>query len=154
MSTTTTTTGPSKTSGKWHSIKGSFKQGVCIPHLVVAPELTDPYPQVGDAFRIRSLSRSGANEHAAGQTELGAGKIVGHAEGTKERVLGKKDQVVGAATGDFSQEQAGTFSDAKMLFQKSLSIAQVMCAVQRARSASGGIAKHELFADRWVFRIT
>jgi hypothetical protein len=74
--------------------------------------VTDASYQVGDAFRIRSLSRSGANEHAAGQTELGAGKVVGHAEGTKERVLGKKDQVVGAATGDFSKEQAGVFSGA------------------------------------------
>jgi hypothetical protein len=43
-----------------------------------------------------------ATEHKEAQTQ-------GYAEGTKDRLVGKKDQVGGAVTGDTSQEAAGTF---------------------------------------------
>jgi uncharacterized protein YjbJ (UPF0337 family) len=64
-------------------------------------------PQIGNITGMRSLARSGANEHAAGRGELQAAKGMGYVQGTKERVGGKKDQMVGAATGDYSQENAG-----------------------------------------------
>lgn len=83
------TVGPSKTSGHWHSMKGGFKE------------------TVGNLTGMRGLARSGANERAAGKGQLQAAKGAGYMQGTKERVVGKTDQVMGAATGDYSREQAG-----------------------------------------------
>jgi len=84
-------TGPSKTSGQIHSAKGSMKESV------------------GRTIGAVGLQRSGAQEHAAGQAEIHGGKASGYAQGTAERAQGKKDQVVGALTGDQSQRAAGDY---------------------------------------------
>ena len=43
----------------------------------------------------------------AGEGEVKAGKARGYAEGTGDRLAGKKDSVVGAVTGDREQQASG-----------------------------------------------
>ena len=62
---------------------------------------------LGNTFGSANLQQEGAAEHRAGQAEYDAARAQGYAEGTGDRVTGKKDQVVGAVTGDRSQEAAG-----------------------------------------------
>ena len=52
---------------------------------------------------------SGQERRAEGTTEHTQAQTQGYAEGTKDRLVGKKDQVAGAVTGDTSQEAAGMF---------------------------------------------
>ena len=58
---------------------------------------------------VDSWKQSGKEEHAAGEAEINAAKAKGHAEGTFDRLAGKKDTLVGAVTGDRGQEASGTF---------------------------------------------
>ncbi|KZT26794.1 mismatched base pair and cruciform DNA recognition protein [Neolentinus lepideus HHB14362 ss-1] len=80
---------PSKTTGQWHSTKGTIKE------------------TLGNVTHATGLQRSGREEHAAGEAEYNAARAKGYAEGTVDRASGKKDTVVGAVTGDKSQEAAG-----------------------------------------------
>jgi hypothetical protein len=57
----------------------------------------------------KSWAESGTQEHAAGETEYDAARAKGYAEGTKDRISGKKDTIVGAITGDREQEVTGVY---------------------------------------------
>lgn len=56
---------------------------------------------------MSSWSQSGKEEHAKGEGEYNAAQAQGYVEGVSDRVTGYKDSVVGAVTGDKSQQTAG-----------------------------------------------
>ncbi|KAI5825746.1 hypothetical protein K523DRAFT_323417 [Schizophyllum commune Tattone D] len=80
---------PSKTSGQYHEKKGNLKK------------------TIGRLLRLRGTEDRGRIEHAQGTGEYNAARAQGYAEGTGDRITGKKDSVVGAITGDHSQQHAG-----------------------------------------------
>ncbi|KAI5886942.1 uncharacterized protein SCHCODRAFT_02516612 [Schizophyllum commune H4-8] len=80
---------PSKTSGQYHSTKGNVVEAI------------------GNATGLESWQTSGKQEHAEGEGEYNAARAKGYAEGTADRISGKKDNVIGAVTGDSSQQAQG-----------------------------------------------
>ena len=79
----------SKVSGQFHSVKGTVVESI------------------GNVTGATSWVDSGKQEHAAGEAEYNAAQAKAWAEGVSDRVEGKKDAIVGAVTGDRSQETKG-----------------------------------------------
>ncbi|KAI0702566.1 mismatched base pair and cruciform DNA recognition protein [Earliella scabrosa] len=81
--------GPNKTTGQFHSMKGSAVE------------------TVGNLTGSQDWAQSGKQEHAQGEAEYNAAQAKGYVEGTKDRLGGRKDAVFGAVTGDRQQEAQG-----------------------------------------------
>lgn len=93
---------PSKTSGNFNSIVGGLKE------------------QVGAAVGHQGLESSGAEQKAKGDAEYKAAQVEGYVEGTKDRVGGKVDNIVGAVTGDKSKQLDGQARNEKGNAQQEL----------------------------------
>ncbi|GAA5999208.1 CsbD family protein [Rhodotorula paludigena] len=86
---------PSKANANYDSTVGSIKA------------------TVGDVTGITSLSQSGNEQRAAGDAEYKLAQAEGYGQGTADRIGGKIDRVVGAATGDKAKEAQGLAQEEK-----------------------------------------
>lgn len=64
---------------------------------------------IGNLTGAESWQTSGKQEHLQGEGEYKAAQAKGYAEGTMDRIGGKKDAVVGAISGDRQQEASGEY---------------------------------------------
>jgi uncharacterized protein YjbJ (UPF0337 family) len=66
-----------------------------------------PCLQIGNVTGSTEWQQSGMEERVKGDAEYKAAQAKGYAEGTGDRAEGFKDSVVGALTGDKSQQAQG-----------------------------------------------
>ena len=92
----------SKATGQFHSLKGTAVEAV------------------GNLTGSDSWTQSGKEEHAQGEAEYKAAQAKGYAEGTMDRLGGKKDAVVGAVMGDREQEVSGMSPSAPQMKMTSM----------------------------------
>jgi len=81
----------SKASGKLHSAKGAAVE------------------TVGSMTGSAEWQQSGKEERAGGDAEYKAAQAEGYAEGTTDRLRGKKDSLTGSLTGDTAQQEKGEY---------------------------------------------
>ncbi|KAF8348491.1 hypothetical protein F5887DRAFT_950296 [Amanita rubescens] len=93
---------PSKVSGQYHSVKGTVVDAI------------------GSLTGATSWQQSGKEEHTKGEAECKAAQAQGYVEGTMDRLSGKKDAIVGAVTGDKTQQAQGNARHDKGAVQQEL----------------------------------
>jgi len=93
---------PSKTSGKLHEVTGGIKENI------------------GEMAGAESLQTSGRQQRTQGEGEYKAAQAQGYAEGTKDRAGGYKDSILGAVTGDKSQQASGNTRNEKGKVQQDI----------------------------------
>ncbi|THH20781.1 hypothetical protein EW146_g629 [Bondarzewia mesenterica] len=114
---------PNKTTGQYHSMKGSAVETVsvspapCPQHALSTKKQnfgnSPRMAQIGNLTGAQSWQQSGKEEHARGEAEYKAAQAQGYAEGTADRLVGKKDAVVGAVIGDKQQQTSGNIRQDK-----------------------------------------
>lgn len=80
----------SQTTGQYHSVKGTVVE------------------TIGNLTGATSWQQSGREEHASGEAEYNAACAKDYVEGASDRLVGKKEAVLGAVTGDRQREISGT----------------------------------------------
>ncbi|KXN83082.1 hypothetical protein AN958_01833 [Leucoagaricus sp. SymC.cos] len=65
------------------------------------------FVQLGNLTGSTNLQQSGKEQHAKGEAEYKQAQTQGYAQGTKDRVGGLKDSMVGAVKGDESKQAEG-----------------------------------------------
>jgi uncharacterized protein YjbJ (UPF0337 family) len=79
----------SKASGQYQSVKGTIVE------------------TIGNLTGSSSWTKSGKEEHTAGEAEQTAAQTKGYVEGTTDRLGGKLGNIIGAVTGDEKQQVEG-----------------------------------------------
>ncbi|KZV98344.1 hypothetical protein EXIGLDRAFT_607087 [Exidia glandulosa HHB12029] len=93
---------PTKTNGQIKSVQGTATQ------------------LVGNVLGSEEWQASGQRTHAEGEAETKAAETKGYAEGTFDRVKGRFDNVVGAVTGDKTQQTKAAAREEKGKQQQNL----------------------------------
>ncbi|KAH9916303.1 uncharacterized protein BXZ73DRAFT_105931 [Epithele typhae] len=102
MSFNNESSGPNKTTGQFHSTKGTAVE------------------TIGSLTGWDNWTQAGKEEHARGEGEYRAAQAQGYVEGAADRVGGRKDAIVGAVSGDREREASGNMRRDKGEAQQSI----------------------------------
>ncbi|ELU36882.1 CsbD domain-containing protein [Rhizoctonia solani AG-1 IA] len=108
-------TEPNKTTGQYHSVKvcrNIHLHAIAVSHRHRVPSLKPSATSLGQPPGSRVAKKS--------TLQIQAAKAKGYAEGTMDRIEGKKDAVVGAITGDKQQQAQGNLQHDKGQAQQEL----------------------------------